>query len=45
MRDDQQLGCLMLFRSKGLNLCFRFSKTNIWMLFSMNFDSSYFSAL
>jgi len=35
----------MLFRSKGLNVCFRLSKTNIWMFVSMNFDRGYFPAV
>ncbi len=34
----------MLFPSKDLNHCFRLSQTNVWMFFSMSFDSGYFIA-
>ena len=44
MRGNQQLRCLMIFRSKSLNLCFRFSNTKTGIFFSMKFDSGYFLA-
>ena len=32
----------MIFRSKGLNICLRFSKTNLRMFFPITFDGGNF---